>query len=227
MKRKLWVISLGGSKIVPDDVDDKFLERFKNLIESHPSIKFAVVTGGGATARKYIYALRKLGKRTKSQSMAGIAITRMHAGFLARLFGKKANEEIPLNMKKVKNLLNKNQIVFTGALQYKEKNTSDGTSAKIAGYLGAPFINLTNVEGLYTSNPKENKNAKLISKITWKKFNKIASKIKYSAGQHFVLDQSAAKIIMEQKISTYIVGSLKEINNILKSRKFHGTLIEG
>jgi len=230
MKEKdedLWVISLGGSRIIPKEVDDKFLKRFKKLIESHSSKKFVVVTGGGSTARKYISALKRLGRKTKSQSLAGINVTRLHARFMTRFFGKIANEEIPLNMKKVKSLLGKNQIVFCGALRYRKKNTSDGTAAKIAGYLGVPFINLTNVNGLYSSDPKENKDAKFVKKITWKKFNLISSKIKYSAGQHFVLDQTAAKIIQKKKIPTYIVGSITAIDNIIKSKNFKGTCIKG
>ncbi len=227
MKQKTWVISLGGSRIVPGEVDEKFLKRFKKFVDSHSSEKFVVVTGGGSTARKYISALRRADKKTKSQSIEGIAITRLHANFMARFFGDSANEVIPRSMKKVKNLLNKNQIVFCGALRYKKKNTSDGTSAELANYFKCPFINLTNVNGLYTSNPQKNKNAKLIKKITWKKFKIVVDKIKYSAGQHFVLDQLGAKIILDKKIPTYIVGSIKEMENILNEKKFEGTLIEG
>lgn len=227
MNNKLWVISVGGSKIVPKEVDFEFLARFKDLIDSHPSHKFVVVTGGGSTARNYINALRKLGKGTKAQSIAGISVTRLHALFLARLFGEKANDELPMNMKKVKNLLNKNQIVFCGALRYEKKNTSDGTSAKLAAFLNTSFINLTNVKGLHTSNPLTNKNAKLIPKISWRAFKKRADQIRYKAGQHFVLDQAAARIILENKIPTYIVGSVGEIDKIIRGRKFVGTEISG
>jgi uridylate kinase len=225
--QKIWVISLGGSRIVPNEVDEKFLTRFKKLIDSHPSKRFVVVTGGGTTARKYIGALRKLDKNAKAKAMAGIAVTRFHARFMARFFGKSANEEIPRNMKKIKNLLAKNQIVFCGGLRYRKNNTSDGTASLIATYLKAPFINLTNIDGLYTSNPKENKKAKQIPKITWAKFEKITSKIKFKAGQHFVLDQTAAKTIQKKKIPTYIVGSITSIDNILKGKEFKGTIIQG
>ena len=226
--KKVWVISLGGSRIVPEEVDEKFLARFKKLIDSHPSHKFVGVTGGGSTARKYISALRKLGKTTKSQSVSGIAITRLHAEFMARFFGKSANEIIPKNMKEVKNLLNKNQIVFCGGLRYGKRNTSDGTAAKTSAYIKCPFINLTNVKGLYTSDPRKNKSAKFIKKITWKDFEEITKKMKFKAGQHFILDQSAAKVILREKIPTYIVGSLDAIDKILKGEKnFGGTLISG
>jgi len=227
MKQKLWVISLGGSRIVPNEVDEKFLKDFKKLILSHPSQKFVVVTGGGSTARRYITALRDLGKGLKSQSLAGIAITRLHAGFMARFFGAPANEVLPKNMAKVKNLLRGNQVVFCGGLRYRKRNTSDGTAAKLAAYVKSPFINLTNVRGLYSADPNKNKKAKFIRKITWKDFDKVASKIKFKAGQHFVLDQSAAKVILKKRIPTYIVGSLKAIDNILKGKKFEGTFVGG
>ena len=165
-ENKIWVLSLGGSRIAPKDekIDYKFIKEFKRLVEKHPSKKFVVVTGGGETAREYIKAIQNLGKGIKKQSETGIAITRFHAGFLAKIFGKRANEIIPQNMHKVHSLLAKNQIVFCGALRYKEKQTSDGTAADIAAFLKCPFINITNVRGLYTDNPKTNKNAKFIKK---------------------------------------------------------------
>jgi len=222
---KVWVISLGGSRIVPDEVDYDFLMKFKKLLGSHRSQRFVVVTGGGSTARKYMSALKKLGRRTKAQSMEGIAVTRLHAGFMARFFGKSANEDLPYTMKRDKNLLGKNQVVFCGGLRWRVDNTSDGTAAKLAGYLECPFINLTNVRGLYSSNPKTNKNARFIKKVGWNEFEKIAGKIEYEAGQHFVLDQAAARTIRNKKIVTYIVGSLKAIDSILRKRKFVGTVI--
>ena len=220
------MISLGGSRIVPDDVDDGFLLKFKRLLDSHRDKRFVVVCGGGSTARRYIGALRKLGKGTRSQSMEGIAVTRLHAGFLARFFGKEANEDVPFSMRKVKNLLAKNRVVFCGALRYEKRNTSDGTAARIAGYLKCPFINLTNVRGLYSSNPKTNKNAKFISSISWEKFYGIASKVKFEAGQHFVLDEAAARVIRDKRIVTYIVGSLSAMDGVLSgAKKIDGTKI--
>ncbi len=228
-ENKLWVISLGGSRIVPEDVDYNFIDKFEKIVDNYPEHRFVVVTGGGTTARKYISALRKMHVGVKKQSKVGIAVTRMHASFLARLFGKKANEPWPLpkNMKKVKNLLKANQIVFCGALRYKDKNTSDGTAADLAAYLKCGFINITNVRGLYTSNPKTNKKAKFIKKISWKKFYERARKIKYKAGQHFILDQRAARTIMKHKVVTYIVGSLTDLEKIISKKNFGGSLIAG
>lgn len=227
--KKTIVISLGGSLIVPDKINLSLLNDFKKIIKKHEkNYKFVVVCGGGSIARKYIKALRKAGKNNYFQSLAGISVTRLNARFLTYFFGKDANQGIPHNMKQVKNLLRKNKIVFCGALRYAPNETSDGTSAKLARFLKTDFINLTLVSGLYTKNPLKNKNAKFIPKITWKEFNKKAQAIKFKPGQHFVLDQNAAKIIKQSKIKTYILGkNLKQLDNFLSNKKFIGTTIAG
>ena len=79
---------------------------------------------------------------------------------------------------------------------------------------------------MYDKNPKEFKNAKFIPEISWKEFDKLANKIKYKPGQHFVLDQTASKTIMNHKIPTYIIGKdAKQLDNLLNGRKFRGTKI--
>ena len=58
MKKELVVISLGGSLIVPEKVDVKFLKEFKKIIlKNTKKHKFVIVCGGGSIARKYIQAL--------------------------------------------------------------------------------------------------------------------------------------------------------------------------
>jgi uridylate kinase len=152
----------------------------------------------------------------------------MNAKFMMQFFGKESNETLPKSMKEVKDILAKNKIVFCGALRYADKETSDGTAAKLANYLETNFINLTNVKGLYTANPKTNKNAKFIPEISWKDFEKRALKLKYKAGQHFVLDQHAATMIRKHKTKTYILGEkLSNLDKLLNNKKFVGTTIEG
>jgi uridylate kinase len=223
---KILVISLGGSRIVPDEVDIAFLRKFKEIITKNKDHnKFVIVCGGGSVARKYIEALRANGSSVFLQSMAGISITRVNARFMSYFFGKDAAEGIPHDLKHVFNLLKRNDIVFCGALRYKPNNTSDGTAASLAAYFKAPFINITNVRGLFTDNPKTNKNARFIKETSWKDFNDRAKKIKFKAGQHFVLDQNAANIIMKNKIPTYIIGSLSDLQNIINEKDFEGSII--
>ena len=227
MKKKVVVISLGGSLIIPNDVDYVFLEKFKKVIKKNSNkYKFVINCGGGSIARKYISALRKSGANNKLQSLSGIAATRMNARFMSYFFGQDQEKGIPHKIREIKKYLKKQDVVFCGALKYEPRQTSDSTSAKIAKYFKTIFINLTNVDGLYNSNPKTNKNAKFIPEISYKDFHKLANKNKYTPGQHFVLDQTASKIIMEENIPTYILGkNLKNLNNLLRNKKFKGTII--
>ncbi|MBI3623306.1 UMP kinase [Candidatus Pacearchaeota archaeon] len=229
MQKKVVVLSLGGSLIIPEEVNINFLKKFKEVLEKNSNkYKFVVVCGGGSVARKYIDGLKAAGKSTMFQAMAGISTTRMNARFMTYLFGKDANEGIPHDMKHVASLLAKNDIIFCGALRYAPNETSDGTAAKLAAYFMCPFINLTNVQGLYNKNPAKFKDVKFIPKISWKKFHEMANKTKFQPGQHFVLDQSASKIIREKKITTYILGQdMKQLDNLLNKKGFRGTTIFG
>lgn len=228
MRKEVIVISLGGSLIIPDNIDLKVLQKLKKVIlKNSKKYKFIIVCGGGSTARKYIQGLRKAGINEKLQSFAGISSTRMNARFMNYLFNQDANYGIPHTTKEVKKYLLKSNIVFCGALEYKPNQTSDSTSAEIAKEFKAKFINLTNINGLYTENPKTHKNAKFIPKISWEDFHKKALKMTFKPGQHFVLDQTASKIIKNNKIPTYILNGKnpKEIDKLLNNKKFKGTII--
>jgi uridylate kinase len=225
---KTIVLSLGGSLIIPDKPNYPFLKKFHTTLKSHyKTHNFVVVCGGGTIARKYISALKKAGKSKRALSLAGIRATRENSRFLMQFFGKKeSNDTLPYNMKQVKSNLKYNNVVLCGALRYRENSTSDETAAKLAVFLNTDFINLTNVKGLYSSNPKTNKNAKFIPKISWKDFETMALKIPHKAGQHFVLDQRSATIIKKHKVPTYIIGpNLKNLTSILKNKPFTGTII--
>jgi uridylate kinase len=229
MKKKVIVLSLGGSLIVPNGVNIKYLKEFKKVIlKNSRKYKFVVVCGGGSVARKYISALRDSKINEHLQSLSGISATRMNARFMNYFFKINPEHGIPHTLKVLKKYIKKHGIVFCGALEYKPNQTSDSTAAGIAKYFKTKFINLTNVKGLYDKNPAKYKEAKFIPEISWKDFNKMANKSKFQPGQHFVLDQTASGIILKNKIPTYIIGEdMKQLDNLLHNKEFKGTRIEG
>ncbi len=56
------IISLGGSIIVPKDIDSDFIQNFKALIlkQVTQGKKFIIITGGGDTARNYQQASKEI-----------------------------------------------------------------------------------------------------------------------------------------------------------------------
>jgi len=227
--KRVVVISLGGSQIFKEGkINVSFLNGFKKLVnKTSKKYSFVIVCGGGSVARTYIDGLKKINSKEKFQNFAGISVTRTNARFMSYFFGFDT-KGIPHVISDVKREIKNNSIVFCGALEYHPDQTSDATAAQIALELDGEFINLTNVDGLYTSNPKTNKNAKFIPKISWKDFHKIASKIGFNPGQHFVLDKSASKIILKGNIKTFILGDkLSNLEKIFNGKKFRGTVIYG
>lgn len=226
MKKRVVVVSLGGSQIIPDDINSTYLKKFKSVIEKHKhDFNFIIVCGGGSLARKYINAVKKEGGSVLLQSHAGINATRANARFVSYFFGINPEHGIPKTIKTVKKYLKKQGIVFCGALKYRDNQTSDSVAAILSKKLKGEFVNLTNVKGLYDRDPNKYKDAKFISDITWHEFDKIVSKMKFVPGQHFVLDQSASKIIMKNRVVTHIIKDLGEFDKYLTWKKFIGTTI--
>jgi len=229
--KEVMIISLGGSLIIPDTINEKLLIEFKQvLLKNKKKYKFVVVCGGGKTARNYIHGLEKTNIKNKEllQTSLGMHCTRLNAKFMIYFFGEKStNQQIPADMHAVKESLEKNDIVFCGALRYSKEQTSDATSAALAQYLNAKFINITDVAGLYNKNPKKHKNAQFIPYISLKDFFALTQKMKFHPGQHFVLDQQAAVIIKKHTIKTCIIGpDMKNFDNFLNKKHFVGTMIE-
>jgi len=225
--KKTLVLSLGGSLIIPDKVNLNFLKKFRQIINNNTkNYKFVIVCGGGSVARKYIQALEEDKKSEYLQSLVGISVTRLNARFMSYFFNKDPEKGIPHDMKDIKNLLERNDIVFCGALRYSPNQTSDATACKIAAYLKTEFVNLTNVRGLYNKDPKE-KGAKFIPQATIEEFNKIVMSIPNKPGMHAPVDHVAMKVIKTNKIKTYILGQdLSQFQNLLNNKDFIGTIIE-
>lgn len=227
MKKETIVISLGGSRIIPENINTPYLKKFKNIILNYKEkYNFVIVCGGGSLARKYITAIKKEKKGPYYQSLAGISATRTNARFMAYFFGINPKRGIPTTVRTVKKYLKKSGLVFCGALEYKENQTSDSVAAILAKIFKSKFINLTNVKGLYSKDPKKFKNVKFIPEISWEKFETLAKKRKHVPGQHFILDTSASTIIKKGKIPTYIIKELSEFEKVLENKNFIGTKIQ-
>ncbi len=219
------VISVGGSIIVPGEVDLEFLKRLKEIMmELRKEYKIVICTGGGHTARSYISALRGGGVTGEELDWMGIEITRINARLVASFIGD-ANDMIPRSEEEVAGLLEQYDIVVCGGL--KPGQTSDGTTAMIAKHLRAKkIVNMTNVDGLFTKDPKKHKDAKFIPEISHKEFLKIVRKVGQETGQHFVLDIKAAEIAAKENITVFIIKGVNNLKKCIKGEDFKGTVIK-
>ena len=206
---------------MPDEIDYNFLENLKHLLNKF-NYKFIIVVGGGKTARKYIEPLKKAGLSNEFQDWIGIECTRLNARLVSLFLG--INHEIPKTIFEFIPIFKKHKISVLGGI--KPGTTTDGISALVAERIKASYIvNMTNVKGLYNKDPRTHSDAKLIKSIAYKDLKKLMPK-EEAPGQHFIIDGLALKTIEKHKIKAFIIGKdLKNLENLLKSKKFEGTII--
>lgn len=221
------IISLGGSLIVPDEIDIQFLKQFKKLILTHikKGQKFALICGGGKTARKYMDTAGKINKiSTEDKDWIGIGATKLNAALIKSLFKENTSSEIIDNPTNKINF--KNDILI--AAGWKPGCSTDYDAFLIAKNIGATtIINLSNIEYAYDKDPKKYKTAKPIKETNWKEFRKILPK-KWDSGINVPFDPIAAKDCDKKNIEVIIMNgkNLKNLDNYLNGEKFIGTKIK-
>ena len=86
---KKVVISLGGSTIVPEEIDIDFLKGFRKLILKYvkKGMTFVLISGGGRSARHYQHAASKITKlNAEDLDWLGVHSTRLNAQLLRTIF---------------------------------------------------------------------------------------------------------------------------------------------
>lgn len=221
------IISLGGSLIVPDQIDTDFLKEFKTLILSHVNKgkKFVIITGGGKTCRKYQGVATEISQASKENlDWIGIATNNLNAELLRVIFNDHAHNKVIVDLSQ-KFSLDK-PIVIGGALE--PGHSSDFDAVLAAQTVNAKkIINLSNMDYVYDSDPKINPNAKKIEQISWTDYRNIIPKEWTHAGLNSPFDPIASKVAQESGISIMIMNG-KPIDNLAKclnGEKFLGTVI--
>ena len=224
--KKIVVISLGGSLIVPGAIDVAYLKKLKLFIEKYikKGWRFIIVTGGGKTSRRYQEAAGKVTKLSDEDlDWLGIHTTKLNAHLLRAIFRKDAHPVLSKNPE-IKFFFERPLLIASG---WKPGWSTDYVSVKMAETYGVhTVLNLSNIDYVYTSDPKKNKGAKKIKDTTWSAFQNIVG-TKWIPGTNLPFDPIASKLAKKLGLDVYIVQGkdLKNIENVLKGKQFKGTHI--
>jgi len=216
-KKETIVISLGGSLICPKEVDIKFLKTIITLIKKQQKGKrIIIITGGGYFCRKYITAFGKVcikKKSTQFKDNVGISLTRANATLVQQLLIASGIKAMPAQIGNPAKRINwKNYNVAVGAGYLPGHSTDyDAVLAAIAND-AKTVINLTNIDYVYTKDPKKYKNAKPLKNLMWKDYKKVLKIKKWSAGLHTPFDPFASALAEKKKLSVIIVNGKKKKN---------------
>jgi len=220
------IMSLGGSVIVPDKVDVKFLKGFKKIINKYTGkgYKFVIICGGGKTARDYQKAASAITKQSNEYlDWLGVHATKMNAWFMKAVFGKDAEKLIVDDPRKKVRFTRKILI----AAGWKPGWSTDYDAVLLAKNLKIrTIINMSNIDYVYNRDPKKYRNAIKIKNIFWREFRKISGN-KWKAGLNAPFDPIAAKEAQKLGLKVFIIGkNLKNFENLLNKKKFEGTVIQ-
>ena len=171
------IISLGGSLIIPEELDAVFLKSFKDLILSHVAQgkKFVIITGGGKINNKYNKVAKELANPSDEDlDWIGIAALKLNAELLRVAFGEYAHNKVVDNLS-IPFAFEKPIII--GAA-YEPGKSSDWDAIEVAKNIGAKkIINLSNIDYVYDSDPNKNPDAKKIESISWADYREIIPKM--------------------------------------------------
>ena len=207
-KSNTIVIALGGSLIVPNDIDTAFLKRFRKLLfeEIEKGKKFVIIAGGGKTARMYNDAVVKVVKPTTDDlDWMGIQSTRLNAELLRIIFKDRVN-------------------VVGGT---KPGWSTDHAAMEHAKKFGTKEVIIAgDISFVYNRDPKKFKNAKVLKELTWSEYQKLIPK-KWKPGLSTPVDPIAARFAKKNGVTVKIIKGTNLLNfkRAIEDKSFRGTLI--
>lgn len=226
----LHVISLGGSLMVPEQIDTEFLAAFKQFIirRIEKGDKFILVAGGGKTARKYQSAAAQIsGIDNEEKDWIGIHSTRLNAHLLRTIFKLWAHPKVIKNYETDLVDLDFSEQILVGA-GWKPGWSTDYVTVLLAEKFGAKsVINLSNMDYVYSEDPRVNPDAKKFENISWKEFKEIVGDT-WDPGMSAPFDPIATKKAAELQLKVGILNGkhLSNIGDYLDDKKFKGTVIQ-
>lgn len=217
------IISLGGSLIIPKEIDTDFLIKFRRyILKNLKKYRIIIVTGGGSICRHYVNSAKKIiALNNEEADLLGIEITKLNAYFVALILKNKVDKIVnnPTEKSEFYNVL-----VASG---WKPGCSTDYDAVLLARtYKAKEIINLSNIDYIYDKDPKL-KGAKPYKRLSWNQLEKIQGK-KWKAGMHKPFDPRAVSLAKRLKLRLIAINgkSIENLNNVLKKKKFIGTIVE-
>lgn len=225
--RPRLAINTGGSIVAPEQLDVPFLKALASTLGAAAEQRdLLVVVGGGRTARRYIEACRGLGADEAYLDWVGIEATRMNARLLAAALGQMAYHGVPATLHDALDAARDFPVVVMGGTH--PGHTTDAVCAMLAELSRAEeMLVLTNVDGVYTADPRKDPSAQRMAEVTTTQLMEIVGSGSSVAGSAAVVDPLAARIIHRARIPTKVLDGrdLEQVRLALAGEPFDGTMV--
>jgi uridylate kinase len=215
--------------VAPDKVAVDFLKEFQTLcrswLDQRSDRRMILIIGGGGPAREYQGAYRKLVAKPENdrQDWIGIAATRLNAELVKQIFAPECQHPVVTDPTAPDSFPGRILV----AAGWKPGFSTDYDAVVLAERFGAKsLVNLSNIDQIYTDDPKTNPEARALDKINWEEFQKIVGE-EWTPGINLPFDPIATKKAKELNLRVSFAGGsdLQNLVKLLEGKEFHGTVI--
>lgn len=220
------VISVGGSILMDGKPKAEAVSEISNCLNEliGQGHKLVLVVGGGKVARDYVNAAKGLGANNFELDELGIRITRANASLLLASI-ENAFPKVLKDVSSAGEILSNGKTPIYGGLI--PGFTTDAVAALLAESLGARFINLSNVDGIFTADPSAHPSARMYTELSHSKLIEILADNAMKPGQNLILDLPAAMILKRSEIPALFLNGhdLENVKAAVQGIEFKGTIV--
>jgi len=197
------VLRIGGS-VLGSPPSAKVVNAYAGVIadlnfEGH---SVAVVVGGGEVSREYIRSAAAMGLSTYQQDTVAIHASRLNARLVAMKLGGVSS--VPTSIDGMLQRLARNRVAVMGGL--KPGITTDTVAAIVAAKWRADIlVKASDQNGIYTEDPRVNKKAKKIDRLTYEKMKQILGG-SHRPGIHSIVDPVAVDQLVESRVKLVVLN---------------------
>jgi len=162
----------------------------------------AVVVGGGEISREYIRSAAAMGLSTYQQDTVAIHASRLNARLVAMKLGGVSS--VPTSIDGMLQRLARNRVAVMGGL--KPGITTDTVAAVVAAKWRADvLVKASDQNGIYTEDPRVNKKAKRLDRLTYEKMKQILGG-SHRPGIHSIVDPVAVDQLVESRVKLVVLN---------------------
>ena len=206
------IVRVGGS-VVGSPLNAVLISRYVIMLKDlkQQGHEVVAILGGGSLARGFIKVAADLGLEADRQDWAAIHVSRLFAQLFSLGLGDAGCGCVPISLDEAEACLERGKIVVMGGLS--PGMTTDSVAALIGERVKADLlVKGSNVDGIYTKDPKKFSEAKKLDTLAFEDLNEIFEADSHSAGINQIIDPGAVKILQRCRLKTIVVNGYNSGN---------------
>ena len=213
------VLRIGGS-VLGSPPSAKVVNAYADEISdlNYEGHSIGVVVGGGQVSREYIKSASEMGLSPYQQDTVAIHASRLNARLVAMKLGGVSS--VPTSIDGMLQRLARNRVAVMGGL--KPGITTDTVAAIVAQRWKADIlVKASDQNGIYTDDPRTNKKARKLDRITYEKMRQILGG-SHRPGIHSIVDPVAVDQLSASRVKLVVLNG-SEARGVIKA--IHGEKI--